>query len=71
MKTKEFEYFKENIKGLQLAYNEENNEKMRIKKVWQCGPWKDTILTNDLSSFKPMIENVGIWQNLPPYGITG
>ncbi|CAN7053746.1 unnamed protein product [Brassica rapa subsp. trilocularis] len=30
---------------------------MRIKKVWQCGPWRDTILTNDSSSFKLMIEN--------------
>ncbi|XP_018454031.1 uncharacterized protein LOC108825204 [Raphanus sativus] len=39
------------------------------REVWRCGPWSDTRHTSDVSSFKPMIESSGTWQNLPPNGL--
>lgn len=40
------------------------------REVWENGPWRVAVLTDDSSSFKPLIESARNWHNLPPYGIT-
>ncbi|CAN6841428.1 unnamed protein product [Brassica oleracea] len=39
--------------------------------VWTLGPWKDTIIPTEETTFRSMLQAAVNWKNLPPWGVIG